>query len=185
MCHKKAHKAHNLFCAFCAFLWHNTKEVCKVTFIAGFASSDPVVLSIRRRRIRLQKFFSAFPGGLPGVGLLLLRGFIALTLIDQCLAYIRSGNLDLHDWLVATFVVVSGSCLLVGFLTPIVAVFVGVSAIAFVISTLPFNHNVIDVIILAAALALLGPGAFSVDARLFGRREILIATKGHKLRKEI
>ena len=119
------------------------------------------------------------------MGLLLLRGFIALILIDQCLAYIRSGSPDLLDWLVVTFVVVSGGCLLVGFLTPIVAVVVGVSAISFVIPTLPFNHTAVDVIILATALALLGPGAFSVDARLFGRREILIATKGQKLRKEI
>ena len=30
---------------------------------------------------------------------------------------------------------------------------------------------------LAAAIALLGPGAFSVDARLFGHREILIQHK--------
>ena len=118
---------------------------------------------------------------MPGVGLLLLRGFIALILIDQCLAYIRSGKLDLLAWLVVTFVIVSASCLLAGVLTPIVAGFAGVSAIAF----LPFNHIVVDVIILATALALLGPGAFSVDARLFGRREILIATRGHKLRKEI
>jgi len=29
-------------------------------------------------------------------------------------------------------------------------------------------------VILAAAIALLGPGAFSLDARLFGRREIVI-----------
>jgi uncharacterized membrane protein YphA (DoxX/SURF4 family) len=122
---------------------------------------------------------------LPGVGLLLLRGCIALILIDQCLAYIRSGSLDLLAWLVVTFVIVSATCLLVGVLTPIVAIFVGVSAIAFMISPLPFNHTVVDVIILATALALLGPGAFSIDARLFGRREILIATRGPKLRKEI
>lgn len=122
---------------------------------------------------------------MPGVGLLLLRGFIALTLIDQCLDYTRSGNLDLLAWLVVTLFIVNGSCLLVGFLTPFVAVFVGLSAIAFVIFTPPFIHSVVDVIILATALALLGPGAFSVDARLFGRREILIATRGRKLRKEI
>jgi hypothetical protein len=31
----------------------------------------------------------------------------------------------------------------------------------------------------AAAVVLLGPGAFSVDARLFGRREIVIAPDRH------
>jgi len=29
-------------------------------------------------------------------------------------------------------------------------------------------------VVLAIVIALLGPGAFSVDARMFGRREILI-----------
>jgi hypothetical protein len=29
-------------------------------------------------------------------------------------------------------------------------------------------------IVLTTAIALLGPGAFSIDARMFGRREILI-----------
>ncbi|HEX3543577.1 MAG TPA: hypothetical protein VHT31_03545 [Candidatus Acidoferrum sp.] len=32
----------------------------------------------------------------------------------------------------------------------------------------------LEMIVMAAAIALLGPGAFSLDARLFGRREILI-----------
>ena len=40
-----------------------------------------------------------------------------------------------------------------------------------------FSNSVAVVMtILAVAIALLGPGAFSVDARLFGRREILIHT---------
>jgi hypothetical protein len=34
--------------------------------------------------------------------------------------------------------------------------------------------SIVFLIAITAALALLGPGAFSVDARLFGRREIMI-----------
>jgi len=33
----------------------------------------------------------------------------------------------------------------------------------------------LNLAIICIALALLGPGAFSLDARLFGRREIIIA----------
>ena len=35
-------------------------------------------------------------------------------------------------------------------------------------------HAHLNLAIICIALALLGPGAFSVDARLFGRREIII-----------
>ena len=83
---------------------------------------------------------------------------------------------------VLTFVI--GGCLLIGFLTPIVAVIIGGGAIIIALSalTLP-TQSLVGVIILAAALALLGPGAFSVDARLFGRREILIPNISHKTHK--
>jgi uncharacterized membrane protein YphA (DoxX/SURF4 family) len=38
---------------------------------------------------------------------------------------------------------------------------------------------IINLIVLSIAVALLGPGAFSLDARMFGRREITIPTKNH------
>src|SRR5262249_9740807 len=36
------------------------------------------------------------------------------------------------------------------------------------------------VVVIAAAVILLGPGAFSVDARLFGRREIVVPRSTHR-----
>ncbi len=36
------------------------------------------------------------------------------------------------------------------------------------------SYIVLAIVILAAAIALLGPGAFSIDARLLGHREILM-----------
>ena len=78
--------------------------------------------------------------------------------------------------------VLSGACLLIGFLTPIVSVLAGVACIASTISLLPpppvnlFDGALVslDMAAMAVAVALLGPGAFSLDARLFGRREIVI-----------
>jgi len=65
------------------------------------------------------------------------------------------------------------ACLLVR-LTPVAAVIIGLGALT---SAVVFSNSVAVVMtILAVAIALLGPGAFSVDARLFGRREILIHT---------
>lgn len=96
---------------------------------------------------------------------MLLRAFLALTLI--------TADLNLPGWLFAVFLV-GGACLLIGFLTPIAAAIVGLAAIVFAIF-FESSYTVVVLIILAAALALLGPGAFSVDARLFGRREIRIS----------
>jgi uncharacterized membrane protein YphA (DoxX/SURF4 family) len=76
----------------------------------------------------------------------------------------------------------AGSLLLVGFLTPIVGGMVAVGAIGVAVSWLPgCTQNLFDsrlalafgTALLAAILAL-GPGALSIDARLFGRREIII-----------
>jgi uncharacterized membrane protein YphA (DoxX/SURF4 family) len=168
----------------------NTKEVLKVTFIAGFASrSDQLCLpsaseNSHERSTRLQKYFSAFPSGAPGLGLLLLRGFVALTLVVQGLAYLISGDFSLPGSFIAALAFVFGACLLIGFLTPLVAVIIGGGAIISAISPVHLRaESLVGVIILAVAIALLGPGAFSLDARLFGRREIVIPNISHKSHK--
>ena len=57
-------------------------------------------------------------------------------------------------------------------MTPVVATAVAIGASALAISG--FLTSPVGVIILAVTIALLGPGAFSLDARMFGRREILV-----------
>ena len=72
--------------------------------------------------------------------------------------------------------------LLVGLMTPLVAVLVAAGGIGIALSWIPLpGQDVFDsylaitnLIILPITIALLGPGAFSLDARMFGRREITI-----------
>ena len=129
--------------------------------------------------------FSTFPGGLPGFGLLLLRAVVGFTLVLQGIAYLIDWHqLRLAAWMAGTLAVVGGICLLTGFLTPIAGLFTALAGIAITLSWLPvparnlFDNNlvIIDVVAIATAIAFLGPGAFSLDARLFGRREITIPT---------
>jgi putative oxidoreductase len=57
-------------------------------------------------------------------------------------------------------------------MTPLISTAVAIGASVLAIAGLvspPF-----EVITLAVTIALLGPGAFSLDARMFGRREILV-----------
>ena len=57
-------------------------------------------------------------------------------------------------------------------MTPVISVVVTVGAAALAVSGL--LKSSLDLLVLVVALALLGPGAFSLDARMFGRREIFL-----------
>ena len=102
------------------------------------------------------------------MGLLLLRlavvAIFALNLTHRF--HFASSALR---WFVVSLVVVISLSLVLGFLTAVVSVIVCVAAIA----SLFFTDKPIDVvyvlgILTSAALFFLGPGAYSVDARLFG-----------------
>ena len=67
---------------------------------------------------------------------------------------------------------ISAACLLVGLMTPVMATVVTLGAGALAASGR--LEPSLELIVLAVAVALLGPGAFSLDARMFGRREILL-----------
>jgi uncharacterized membrane protein YphA (DoxX/SURF4 family) len=82
-------------------------------------------------------------------------------------------------WFVAALAIVSACCLLVGFMTPVVGVVIGIGTLVCALSGVSlgvqFDANYrIELIVLAISIVLLGPGAFSLDARMFGRREIRI-----------
>jgi uncharacterized membrane protein YphA (DoxX/SURF4 family) len=76
----------------------------------------------------------------------------------------------------------SGLLLLMGFLTPVAGLVLGLSSVGIALSWFPPppTHLVRDgvacllVVVVASAIILLGPGAFSLDCYLFGHREIII-----------
>lgn len=136
----------------------------------------------------LRLFSLTYPRGRPGVGLLLLRAAVGLAAAAQGVAYL-SGRDDLSLWASAPglLAVGCGSLLLVGFLTPLSCVVVGLggAAAAFSLppaeaqSALPGALFCLFVVSAASAALLLGPGAYSLDALLFGRREIIIPPSPH------
>ena len=83
--------------------------------------------------------------------------------------------------MVGALVVIIGALLVIGFLTPIASI---AAALASTYSTfteiskasnpLSIRLGIVDAVIVTVALAILGAGAFSLDAYLFGRREIII-----------
>ena len=98
---------------------------------------------------------------------------VAVSVIAQTIAYLRAAE-TLAGWSIVVLLIVSTACLLLGFVTPIAAVLIGFTSLGLAIWTTPYPIQDLDVVVLAVVIALLGPGAFSIDARMFGRREILI-----------
>lgn len=131
----------------------------------------------------LQRLFTTFLEGWPGVGLLLLRVAVGVTVAIQGAAYLSDHfNPTPETWAVCSSAIACGALLLIGFLTPVASVLLGLGAIAVSLSWFPATipnllgakSTIFFIVIMAAAIALLGPGAYSIDARLFGRREIII-----------
>ena len=123
----------------------------------------------------LQRYFSSFPTGVPGLGLLLLRVAVGVGagLLPVVQAFAARGP---HTW-ASLVACVLGAMLVLGLLTPVSGL--GLAAIGLAVSTgAHASMSGVDGVLGAAtalAVALLGPGAYSLDARLFGRREIVVS----------
>jgi uncharacterized membrane protein YphA (DoxX/SURF4 family) len=118
----------------------------------------------------VDRLFSAFPSGRAGLGLLCLRVVLLLSLITGIAPTI----------LIRLALACAGAFVIAGFLTPLVsgavaAVAAGTAGWSLVTGApLLFDsvrlHGLLAGV--AVALAMIGPGAYSVDARLFGWREL-------------
>jgi hypothetical protein len=97
-------------------------------------------------------------------------------LLAQTATYLATTRATVAGWFVAGLSLISAGCLLVGFMTPVIAIVVTLGAAALALLGLIQS---IEIVVLAIAIALLGPGAISLDARMFGRREILLPHTHH------
>ena len=109
-----------------------------------------------------------FPQAATSSGLILLRISVAVALhLDASGHFVSSRS----DWAVAALWVCSAA-LVAGFLTPL---FAGVGAVL-ALTLVGVTDGLAPVVraVAAIALALLGPGAYSLDARLFGPRTVVM-----------
>lgn len=114
----------------------------------------------------MQRLFSMFPAGRAGVALALLRLAVIASMLD---VMILKNAIAPSASQIAAAVVFSLS-LLFGLATPVTAALCCIAQIAVCIKLeAPFVHSIIATAC-ATALMLIGPGAYSLDARLFGRR---------------
>lgn len=131
----------------------------------------------------LQRTFSSFPSGFPGIGLLLLRFVVGGVCILQGGVHAVGGTPNSPcQWIAEGLSVFGGVAVLAGFLTPVAGIIAAAGLVGIYFCSMnstpvtSFDSGMPTISVLTTALALqfLGPGALSVDARRFGRREIII-----------
>jgi uncharacterized membrane protein YphA (DoxX/SURF4 family) len=119
----------------------------------------------------LQRLFSTFADGWPGRGLLLQRVLTGAALIHCAILYVTPQP---HVVSIVPPIVAAcgGILLLVGLWTPLVGALVAIVELWIAFSYPGDPWNSIMLAALGASLAMVGPGAWSIDARLFGRKRI-------------
>ena len=117
----------------------------------------------------MRGFSSSFPRGSAGVGLLLLRMAVGLQLLmeGRC-----SGAMP---WWLALAELMLVLTLAAGVLTPVAALLAASYQVACLLhADWPHAAALMIATVTAIALVLLGAGAYSVDARIFGRRRLIV-----------
>jgi putative oxidoreductase len=121
--------------------------------------------------VAVQRLFSTFADGWPGGGLLLQRLLTGTILLYCGITHLCKASqfVPITPHIIGAG---AGVLLLLGLWTPVVGVIVTIVELWLVSSRGGDPSVSVMLAILGATLAMIGPGAWSIDARLFGRKHI-------------
>ena len=120
----------------------------------------------------MRRLYSTFAGGWPGAGLLLIRVVVGSALVVRASLRLWSDLPPMNETVPAVLLMGAGILLIVGLWTPIAGTSIALIEI-WKMLTVPGDKWVWLLLgTVGAAVAMLGPGLFSIDARLFGWRRI-------------
>jgi putative oxidoreductase len=121
--------------------------------------------------VALQRLFSTFADGWPGGGLLLQRLLTGTILLYCGITHLGKASQFVP---ITPHVIGAGAgiLLLVGLWTPVGGALVTIVELWIVLLRVGDPLVPLMLAILGATLAMIGPGAWSIDARLFGRKHI-------------
>jgi putative oxidoreductase len=121
----------------------------------------------------VQRLYSTFPNGPPGIGLLLLRLAVGGSLIAEPISMMLPIPPSLL-WAAHILLVAVGVCICIGLWTPLMGAVQGIAELAMALYPANGYEHHLLLAVLAISLAMLGPGAWSIDAQIFGRKRITI-----------
>jgi putative oxidoreductase len=118
----------------------------------------------------LQRLFSTFANGWPGAGLLIQRVFTGIALLHNGIVQLEAPRAGLTIPEITGAVL--GLFILAGLWTPVVGALVVPIEFWIVFAGGSDVWMSLMLIVFGGTLAMIGPGAWSIDARLFGRKYI-------------
>ncbi len=119
----------------------------------------------------LRRLYSTFAGGWPGIGLLLMRVILGAALLLRANSALWS-NPDVSTTIISAFLTGFGLLLIPGLWTPLVGALVALLEILQIMTIGGDRWVTVLLGTIGCALAMLGPGLWSVDARLFGWKRV-------------
>ena len=119
----------------------------------------------------MRRLYSTFAGGWPGIGLVLMRLVVGFALVSSAGSVLLNSP-AMPVTILSVLLAAAAVLLIIGLFTPIIGTLVAL------IESCRFFFMPADrlayllVATFGAALAMLGPGLWSLDARLFGWKRI-------------
>lgn len=119
----------------------------------------------------MRRLYSTFAGGWPGIGLSLMRLVVGFALVSSAFSALPSSP-AIPMTILSVLLAAAAIFLIIGLFTPVVGTLVALIESCRLL-IMPADRLVyLLVATFGAALAMLGPGLWSVDARLFGWKRI-------------
>ena len=119
----------------------------------------------------MRRLYSTFAGGWPGVGLLLMRVVVGSVLVVRA-SWTLWRDLPINVTVTSIFLTGFGLLLISGLWTPIAGTFIALVETWQMMTIAGDQWTPLLLGTVGAALAMLGPGLWSIDARLFGWKRV-------------